>query len=468
MKTFLRFGFAMLIVMLASLNASAADKQTPPAGGPPKPFVVPSHEDFTLANGLKVTLVPYGAVPKVTVDVIVRSGSINEESDQVWLAQVTGDLIKEGTRSQSAEQVAKDFAGMGGDLSITVGADQTQIQSDALSEFGPKLVALLADVTQNPLLPDSELPRLKKDAVRRMTIELSQPRNIARMHFARLLYPNHPYGRLYPTEDMINSFNIEAVRTFYHKNFGAARTHVYVAGKFDSRQMRRAVTDAFDKWAHNTEPLIALPKPNTAGAFELSDKPGAVQSTVVVGLPVLDPSDPDYVTFLVMDALLGGSFGSRITSNIRENKGYTYSPSSTVLAHYREANWAETADVTTNVTGPSLKEIFYEDNRLENHPPDAAELKGIKEFMSGIFVLRNSSRAGIINQLNFAELQGLGNQYLQTYVQKVNAVTPEQVSSVAKKYLIADQMKIVVVGDKEKIADQLKQYESARSQTSTE
>ena len=454
----------MLIIMLPARRASGADKQTPPAGGPPKAFTVPSHEDFTLANGLKVTLVPYGAVPKVTVDVIVRSGSINEESNQTWLAQLTGELMKEGTKTRSAEEVAKEFAGMGGALSISVGADQTQIQSDALSEFGPKLVALLADVTQNPLLPDSELPRLKKDAVRRMTIELSQPRNVARMHFAKLLYPDHPYGRLYPTEDMINSFNIEAVRSFYSKNFGAARTHVYIAGKFDGKQMRKAVADSFNKWAHNADPLIAVPKPNPGRAFELSDKPGAVQSTVIVGLPVLDPSNPDYVPFLVMDAMLGGSFGSRITSNIRESKGYTYSPSSTVATHYREANWAETADVTTNVTGPSLKEIFFEINRLENEPPDATELKGIKEYVSGIFVLRNSSRGGIINQLNFAELQGLGDNYLQTYVQKVNAVTPEQISSVAKKYLSADQMKVVVVGDKEKIADQLTPYESAGSQ----
>jgi zinc protease len=185
-----------------------------------------------------------------------------------------------------------------------------------------------------------------------------------------------------------------------------------------------------------------------------------VQSTVYVGLPVLDPANPDYIPFLVMDTLLGGSFGSRITSNIRENKGYTYSPFSTVSTRYRDAYWVEAADVTTNVTGPSLKEIFLEINRLESEPPTATELKGIQEYMSGIFVLRNSSRQGIINQLNFVALQGLGDEYLQTYVQKVNAVTPEQVSAVAKKYLIPDQMKIVVIGDKEKIAEQVKPYET--------
>lgn len=117
--------------------------------------------------------------------------------------------------------------------------------------------------------------------------------------------------------------------------------------------------------------------------------------------------------------------------------------------------------MTTNVTGPSLKEIFCEINRLRTEPPTIAELKGIQEYLSGVFVLRNSSRQGIINQLNFVELQGLGDHWLQSYVQKINAVTPEEVSAVAKKYLAPDQMKIVVVGDKEKIAEQVRPYEAA-------
>ena len=108
-----------------------------------------------------------------------------------------------------------------------------------------------------------------------------------------------------------------------------------------------------------------------------------------------------------------------------------------------------------------MKEIFYEIDRLEHEPPAAAELKGIQEYLSGTFVLRNSSRQGIINQLNFVDLQGLGDQYLETFVQKVNAVTPQQVSEVAKKNLVPDQLKIVVVGDREKIAEQLKPYEAA-------
>jgi predicted Zn-dependent peptidase len=185
-----------------------------------------------------------------------------------------------------------------------------------------------------------------------------------------------------------------------------------------------------------------------------------VQSTVIVGLPVVDPSNPDYIPLRVMDSILGGSFGSRITSNIREQKGYTYSPSSVIGTHYRTATWSEVADVTTAVTGPSLKEIFYEIERLQKDPPTADELKGIQAYMSGIFVLQNSTRGGIIGQLSFADLHGLGPTYLQTVVQKINSVTTEQVQAIAKKYLDTSKMTVVVVGDKEKIADQIAPYQA--------
>jgi predicted Zn-dependent peptidase len=157
----------------------------------------------------------------------------------------------------------------------------------------------------------------------------------------------------------------------------------------------------------------------------------------------------------VTDALLGGSFASRITSNIREAKGYTYSPNSQVSTRYRDAYWVEVADVTTAVTGPSLKEIFYEIDRLRKEPPTEDELQGIKNYLAGIFVLQNSNRFGVINQLAFLDLHGLDEKYLTTYVQKVFAVTPKDVQRVAQTYLIDDKMTLVVVGDRGKIADQL-------------
>src|SRR6185503_19144254 len=172
----------------------------------------------------------------------------------------------------------------------------------------------------------------------------------------------------------------------------------------------------------------------------------------------IDPSNPDYIPLQVMNAILGGSFGSRITSNIREQKGYTYSPSSQLSSRYRDAYWVEIADVTTAVTGPSMKEIFYEIDRLQKEPPSEAELQGIKNYLAGLFVIRNSSRQGLIGQIAFMDLHKLPDSYLTNYVQNVFAVTPADVQRLTQKYLLNDQMTIVVVGDKSKIADQLTPY----------
>jgi predicted Zn-dependent peptidase len=176
---------------------------------------------------------------------------------------------------------------------------------------------------------------------------------------------------------------------------------------------------------------------------------------LLLGLPVPDPSSPDAIPLAVTNVLLGGSFGSRITSNIREQKGYTYSPRSEISRRYHDAYWAESADVTTQYTGPSLKEIFGEIERLSKEAPGDAELKGIQRYMSGLFVIQNSSRSALIGQLRNVDLQGLGEDYLKTYVQKINAVTPADVQKQTAEYIKPDQMTIVVVGDKAKISEQL-------------
>jgi zinc protease len=439
--------------------ATLAKKQSPPPGSAPKPFKVSQAEKFSLPNGLQVTLVPYGAVPKVEITLSVRAGNLNETQTQIWLADLTTTLMKEGTTSRSAQQVAQEAASMGGSVDVSVGADITHVSGDVLSEYGPKMVGLLADVAMHPLLPASELDRLKKDQLRSLSIQKSQPQPIALEQFRKALYPNHPYGRVFPTEQMIQGYTIEDVQKFYKDNFGAARTHVYVAGKFDRAAIKKAITDAFSSWQHGPDPLIDIPKPITKHELDLIDRPGAVQSTLYIGLPTIDPSNQDYIPLQVMNSILGGSFGSRITSNIREQKGYTYSPNSQISPRYRDAYWLQVADVTAQHTGDSIKEILYEIDRLQKEPPGDAELNGIKNFLAGVFVLRNSSRAGLIGQLEFVDLHKLGDDYLNNYVQKIYAVTPQQVEQAAQKYIDAQKLTMVVVGDKQKVAEQVAPYQ---------
>jgi zinc protease len=446
--------FAATVALFAA-PIFAQQKQTPPAGGPPKPFTVPAHETYTLANGMKVTLVPYGNLPKVTLSLVVRTGNLNEPADMPGLADIAGTLMKEGTTTRSSKQIAEESARMGGAVSVTVSVDETDLDTDVLSEFGPKAAALLADVAQHPLFPESELPRLKNDALRQLSISKSVPQSMALERFRKILYGDHPYGTVFSTPESINKTTVGDIKKYYDGNFGAARAHLYVAGRFDAAEMKKAIATSFNGWAKGAAPAINQPNVKPQHVLDVTDRPGAAQSTLLVGLPVPDPTSPDAIPLAVTNALLGGSFGSRITSNIREQKGYTYSPRSEVSRRYHDAYWAESADVTTQYTGPSLKEIFGEIDRLAKEPPSDAELKGIQSYMSGLFVIQNSSRSALIGQLRYADFQGLGEDYLKTYVQKVNAVTPAEVQKQTVEYIKPGQMTIVVIGDKVKVSDQL-------------
>jgi zinc protease len=404
---------------------------------------------------MRVTLVPFGKVPKATVSLAVRTGNIDEGANEVWLADLTGELLTEGTASRTAEQIAHEMAGMGGDLDVSVGPDQTTVGGSVLAERTPDFVRLVAEVARTPSFPTSELERIKGDLVRQLAIEKSQPRPVAEEKFAETLYGDHPYGRLFPTEQMLQGYTLDQVRGFHRSNFGAARAHLYVAGVFDQQAVERTIREAFGGWERGRAPTVNPPKPKQQHSVTLLDRPDAVQSTLYLGLPVPDPSSRDYTALSVTNSLLGGSFGSRITTNIREQKGYTYSPFSQVSAHYRDAYWVEIADVTTNVTGASLKEIFGEIDRLRDTAPPPPELRGIQNNMVGVFTLQNSTRGGIIGQLQFVGLHGLGDDYLTGYARRVLAVTPQEVQRITRDYLRPDRMTLVVVGDKKQVEPQL-------------
>jgi len=443
---------------LVATTGTAIAQETPPPGGEPKDFRLAEATELELANGLGVTMVQYGKVPKTAVQLVIRTGNIDETADEVWLADLMGDLLKEGTTTRSAEDIAREAASMGGSVTIGVGLDQSTVTGQVLAEYGPDLVALIADVTLNPAFPESELDRLKTDRVREVSIARTRAQSQSLERFRAVMYPDHPYGRIYPTEEQLQGYTLDQIRSFYDTNLGAARSHIYVAGVFDEAAMRSAIEDAFGQWKEGPSPTINVPEPVTGRAVHILDRPGAPQSTIYVGLPVIDPSHEDYVALQVTNALLGGSFGSRITSNIREDKGYTYSPFSTVSTRYRDGYWAEMADVTTEATGASLDEIFYEIRRLQDEPPPEEELRGIQNYLAGIFVLQNSSRFGIVGQLAFMRLHGLPDDYLETYVDRIYAVTPAEVQRMMREYIRPDDMLLVVTGDREQIEEQLVEF----------
>lgn len=449
---------AFWLAIVAAVALSQQFPSEPPKPGTPKDFRVPEPRHFTLDNGLQASLVQWGEMPKVRVTLVVRTGNAFEGANEVWLSDLTGSMIREGTVARDATEISRAAARMGGSLGISVSGDSTTIGGDVLSEFGADMVGLVADVVRNPRLPDSEMARLKANMSRDLAVSLSQPQQVALQKFRAILYGDHPTGRVFPSEAMIKGFTTEQVKRFYTSTYGAARSQLYVVGRFDETAVESAVRKAFAGWTKGTPAAPPNAAPKTNRAIHLIDRPGAPQSTIILGMPAIDPTHDDYVALTVMDALLGGAFASRITKNIREDKGYTYSPYSELSTRYRDTYWAQNADVTTAQTGASLKEIFAEINRLQAEPPSAQELEGIKKYLAGTYILQNSSRGGITGQLQFVDLHGLPATYLNNYVNQVMTVTPQKVMEVAKKYLNDDQATIVVVGDVKTVEEQLKPF----------
>lgn len=451
----------LTLATLACVGASA--QEAPPLPGPPRPLQLPTPTTFALDNGLKVTFIDYGTVPKVTVAVAVRSGGLNE-GEQTWLADLTTDLMKEGTARRSSRQIADDALQMGGELAVGVGDDETSLSLDVLSEYGAQAITLLAEVITQPRLPAEEWPRIKQNYLRSLSVETTQPQSLANAAFAALLYPGHPYGSSIPTEAQLQAYTIDDARRYYSENFGAKRTRIYVAGKFDHAVLEQAIRSSFATWRPGPALLDLPPASPSNKKVELIDRPGAPQSTLRVGKRVIDPAAPDFMALSLANTMLGGSVTSRITANLRESKGWAYSPNSSLAARYHQAAWLENADVRAESTGPALTEIFREIERLRARPPTEAELTAVKNFRNGTFVLSSATRTGLIGQLAFVDLHELPADWLSSWVNRLYAVTPAEITAAAQKYLNPADMSVVVVGDLNSVRPQLQAVETLRDQ----
>ena len=457
----LKYIFSTLLIFNVVL-LSLAQKQSPPAGGTPKDFILPEKKINQIPNGLKSTMVQYGAIPKVNINLIIKTGNIHEAANEVGLADLTANMMKEGTKSLDFKTIAKKVAAMGGEINIGVTADQTSVSGAVLSEFAPDLIRILSDVVMNPAMPSAELERLKSDLKRQFSVQRTVPQSQAREKFFGIIYKDHPYGRAFPTDEMIDSYTIDMVKGFYDKNFGAKRAVIYVVGKFNEAATQKAIEESFKTWKEGPDVSYPPVTPVRSNEVAVIDRPAAPQTTVMIGLPTITPQNQDFVALQVTNSLLGGSCGSRITSNIREDKGYTYSPFSTILNQKGVSVWYEQADVTSEHTGASLQEISKEIKKLQNEPPSKDELEGIQKYMSGVFVLQNSTPGGIITQLNFIDFHGLNDSYLNNRVKNIYAVTPEKVSQMTKDHFKYEDMTLVLVGDKKMLDKQIKAHEEAK------
>jgi predicted Zn-dependent peptidase len=400
-----------------------------------------------LDNGLAITFVPWGRIPKTTVLAVVRTGNI-DEGENTWLADVAVEMLREGAGDRSAEDIARDVAGMGGSLTLAAGAEQTTVGLSVLSEHAPQAARLIADLLRRPSFPAGELPRVLANFERQLSVARAEPDALADEALAALVWGDHPFARTLPRAGQLAGYDIGTVQDFHARNFGALRTQVYVAGRFDRSALEQVLREVFADWTAGPPPADQPPVASQQARQQFIERPGSNQTTVRIAVPVTGPAQAGWFPVSVMNTLLGGSFISRITTNLREDKGYAYSPGSTLRVFRGAALWVLEADVTAAHTAAALAEIDREIERLRREPPPPEELRAIANYRAGLFVVVNSSADGLLAQLAFLDLHGLPDEFLTRWVANVHAVTPAEVSAAAARFLRPEAMTTVLVGEK--------------------
>lgn len=446
---------ALAIASLAVPSAAQDFPTTMPALSAPKAFSLPGSETYRLSNGMQVTLIPFGTVPKAQISVQLYAGQLNE-GREIWLSNITARMLREGTTNRSPDQIAAEAASMGSDLGVGVSSQATAANMNVLSERAPDAVALLGDLLRNPVFPDNQLSRIKADFQRNRVQTLSNPQGLAQIALLRAYYGDHRYGQVIPTQAQLDGYSVADLKRFYGANYGSRRAHIYVAGQFDVAAVKAAIEKSFGSWTAGPERLSLPPKPQAGPRVIFVDRPGAPQSTLSLAFPTDVAGSADDIPMRVANSLLGGSFNSRITTNIREDKGYTYSPGSGITFTPGDARWTFNADVTTASTGAALKEVFYEIRRMADTPPSAAEVEGARTYMSGLFVLQNSTPGALIGSLATRRSLGLPDDWLDRYVPAVQAVTAQQMSAAIKADLPLDKAILVVLGDLKTVEPQVR------------
>ena len=456
--------FVIAILALAAVQASAAEDKPFPKDLPPyaadKPLPVPKIDQQSLPNGLKVWLVQRSGYPKVNLELIVRGGTAADSATARGTASLMANLLTEGTATRNSRQIAEALQTIGGDLAAGATDDGVQVSGSALRSHAAELVELAADIARHPSFPKDEVELAKANTLQGLQAQEAQPGFQANRAFMASIYGEHPYRFTTLTPEIVKAATPETLAASHAARFRPDQALLVIAGDLDKAQINAAVKKAFGDWkAQGTAlPDVAAAPASAARQLLVIDRPNSVQSTLRIGRPAVAATHAEVVPLTVANVILGGSFHSRITRNIREDKGYTYSPGLGVSKLKAGGSLNFRGDVRSEVTGASINEVLYEFDRMGTTRVSDEELASAKRLATGTYLFQNQIQGAVVGTLANNWLVGLPPEYLGTYVSKVDAVTADQVREVSRKYFAAKDQTIVVVGDTAKIASDLAQF----------
>jgi zinc protease len=416
----------------------------------------PKRTRTRLSNGLEVVLAESRAVPKFHGELLFRSGNAAVADRAPGLAEITANVVRTGTAKRASRQIEEDLRRIGADLSSSAGADTSAISFAGLSEFAEPLLELVNELAREAAFPEAEFERERRQMLEEVKLERTQPGFLAGERLRKVLFGAHPYAQVAPSEEQVAAFRRDDLTAVYREFYTPENTLLVLVGDFDSAAMLKAAEKVFGAWTGKKPEAKGAPAPaNPRGRrVYLVHVPGAVQTQILGGCHAITRKHPDWVKLGLTNSLYGGAFNSRLVMNIREDKGYTYSPRSSVNALRQHGYFSISAAVRNEVVAASLAEIFYELDKLRALTVPEAELADAQNYLSGVFSMGLATQEGLLSQLVTVELNELPQDYLETYREKVRALTPQDLLATARKYFDSANMQIVVVGDRAQIEPQ--------------
>lgn len=453
-------GFVISVLCFAAGKETPLPKDLPPYG-PVAPFVPPHVTELKLGNGLALWLAPISGFPKVTFTFAVRGGYAADPVELPGVAELLAATMTQGTTHRTARQIAEDLQASGGDLESQARTDYLFLQTSVLADKSDSALDLLSDVIRNSSFPESEVQLAKQKAVASLEAQEAEPSFVARRALYRALFGEHPYAVVSATKKSIQKATPADLRSEYERRVRPSQAILAVVGDFDPHKLESAVRRELGNWA---DPSSAAPKPteppssSPAKTIFYAPRPNSVQTTFYLGALFPTLSQGDYEAAKMANAIYGGMFGSRLILNIREDKGYTYSPFSFV-SPYREAGVLVTrADVRNAVTGASFNEISYELNRIATTAPDPDEVEHAKRYSIGSLAVFLQSQAALGRELANYWANSLTSQDLAKEGGKLENVSAEQIQDAGRKYFPMSRMTVVAVGDETVIKKELEPF----------
>lgn len=434
-------------------------RSSAPEPGPARPIEIGEYSEFVLDNGLKVIVVENHKLPRVSYQLFIDRDHV-VEGDEAGLTAILGDLLKAGTEKKTKAEIDEAVDFVGGNLSTNSRGGF----ASSLTKHSDKILSLFAEVMLMPSFPDDEFEKLKKQTISGLQTQKDDPNAISSNVSHALLYgKDHPYGEI-TTETTVSNLTLQACQEFYNTYFKPEAAYMVVVGDINPEEAKQKVATYFGDWDRGTLPdhEYTMPMNPEMTQVDFVDKAGAVQSVINVAHVVnLHPANPDVMKTRVMNTILGSGFSGRLFKNLREEKAYTYGAYSSLSSDELVANFSAGASVRNEVTDSAITEILYELEKIRIEPVSEGELELAKNYIAGSFARSLESPQTVANFALNTRRFGLQENYYETYLEQLDAVTIADVQKMAIKYVHPDKAHIVVVGSKDDVAEKLVKFDKA-------